>query len=249
MTPAVVVDVGNTRIKWGRCSHGSVVAMCAVPPDDPSAWAAQYQAWNLNAEGTWVIAGVHPERQDSFVRWLKQGRCHQWMLIQSREQVPIRVSVDYPDKVGLDRLFDAAAVNSRRPPGQPAVIVDAGSAVTVDYVAADGTFLGGAILPGPHLMAKALNSFTAKLPIVTVQRRLRAPETSTERAIELGIFHAVLGGIEGVIRDLETRAGQSLPLFFGGGDAPLFAAHLARPSTLWPEMTLEGIRLAGAHCP
>src|SRR5262249_17750793 len=139
-------------------------------------------------------------------------------VISSRHQIPIEIVVDFPDKLGLDRLFNAVAVNQRRQPGRPAVVVDAGSAVTVDYVDEEGRFQGGAILPGLGLMARALNAYTAQLPVVQVQRRLRAPEKSTERALELGVFHAALGGIELLIRDYQGRAVQPLSIFFGGGD-------------------------------
>jgi type III pantothenate kinase len=94
-------------------------------------------------------------------------------------------------------------------------------------------------------MAQALNADTAQLPVVEVQRRLRPPEKSTERAVELGVFHAVLGGIELLVRDLRAQAAQPLAIFFGGGDAALLAPHLPWPATVWPEMTLEGIRIAG----
>jgi type III pantothenate kinase len=272
VTPRVVVDVGNTRIKCGLCVGDRVVAMASLPPDEPGAWQECLSSWasaGLSAAGGhWVVSGVHPARLDAFVTWLKKQtqptRADERIatpapasspasltVISSRHQIPLDVGVDFPDKVGLDRLFNAVAVNERRAAGRGAVIVDAGSAVTVDYVDEEGRFRGGAILPGLRLMAQALHAYTAKLPVVEVQRRLRPPETSTERAIELGVFHAVLGGIELLIRDLAARSGEthvaSLPVFFGGGDAAVVAPHLARPATIWPEMTLEGIRVAATR--
>src|SRR5262249_49219783 len=166
------------------------------------------------------------------------------MVISSRDQIPLDVRVDSPDKVDLDRLFNAVAVK-QRVLGQGAVIVDAGSAVTVDYVDEQGRFRGGAIFPGLRLMAQALHAYTALLPVVEIKQRLQPPETSTEKAIELGIVHAVLGGVESLIRALHAKANEPLAIFFGGGDAPLLAPHLPHPATVWPEMTLEGIRSAG----
>jgi type III pantothenate kinase len=240
----LVADVGNTRIKWGQCADGRVQRMCSLPPDDPDAWEAQARAWDLVARNA-VVAGVNPACQDHLLDWLLEFYGSRFRFIPTRHAIPVEVSVEFPDKVGLDRLFNAVAVNLRRRAGQPAVIVDAGSAVTVDYLDHEGTFRGGAILPGLRLMAQALHSYTALLPMVEVQRRLRAPETSTERAVALGVFHAVLGGIELLIRDLHAQAQQPLPIFFAGGDAEVFAPHLPWPVSVWPEMTLEGIRISG----
>lgn len=152
------------------------------------------------------------------------------------------LKVDHPEQVGFDRLLNALAVTGRPDPSKPAIVVDAGSAVTVDYVDEQGAFCGGAIFPGLRLMARALHDYTAQLPIVEIRRQLQFPETDTERAIELGIFHAVLGGVEALVRDLHARLQPQLRIFVGGGDGALLASQFAWPVTLWPEITLEGIR-------
>jgi type III pantothenate kinase len=241
----VVVDVGNTRIKWGLCADDRVQKMRSLHPEDAADWEECLLSWNAPADFRWVVSGVHPARIEVFTHWLAKRIASKWKTISSKDQIPVEVCIEAPDKVGLDRLFNATAVNVRRGPGQRAVVVDAGSAVTVDYVDEEGKFQGGAIFPGLRLMAQALHAYTAKLPVVNVSRRLRSPEKSTDRAIELGVFHAVLGGIELLIRDLRGLAPDPPVLFFGGGDAALLAPHLPWPATVWPEMTLEGIRIAG----
>src|SRR6185312_8188631 len=106
--------------------------------------------------------------------------------------LPLRVLVQQLDHVGIDRLLDAVAANSRRPAGVPAIIIDAGSAVTVDLVDEAGAFTGGAILPGLRLMAKALHDYTALLPLVDPPTQAPPlPGTATIPAIESGIFWAV----------------------------------------------------------
>lgn len=244
----VVVDIGNTRIKWGRCINGFIQEICALPAEDAASWQQQAQAWQLAAPMRWVVAGVHPERVALFEDWLK-SKGFPSAVLRSREQLPIKVDVDQPDSVGLDRLLNAVAVNQRRLENVSAIVVDAGSAVTVDFVDAHGHFGGGSIFPGLGLMALALNTYTAKLPVVEVRRRVVPPGTSTEKAIQTGVFHAVLGGIERLVRELRTRSGQSADVFVGGGDGPLLAQYLPWPTIVWPEMTLEGIRLSGEANP
>ena len=110
----------------------------------------------------WAVASVNPPATLRFIGWsYNHGGT---VVFEDRDFLPIRVNVDFPDKVGIDRLFGALAARAMVPPGTPAITVDVGTAATVNLIDADGVFQGGAILPGPRLMARALNEFTAKLP-------------------------------------------------------------------------------------
>lgn len=244
MKPAVVVDVGNTRIKWGRCADDRVAEMASLAHDDEADWRRQLAAWQILPGATWAVSGVYPAQRDRLCAWLV-GQGHKAVVVNSYRQLPLRIDVDHPGKVGLDRLLNAVAVNDVRSPETGAFMIDAGTAVTVDYVDAGGTFQGGAIMPGLRLMAKALHDHTALLPnIDDFEPRLPCdidlwnPGKNTEDALRIGIVQAVVGGID--------RLTSSLPhchIFLGGGDATLLAPYLAsRPLRVWPEMTLEGIR-------
>src|SRR5207247_9704552 len=125
---------------------------------------------------------------------LAQG--HAVVLLQRAEQLPLTTRVVEPNRVGIDRLLDAVAAKRRLPAGQPAVLVDAGTAVTVDWLDEAHSFCGGAIFPGLRLMTHSLNDYTAFLPVVTIREPIPAlPAPDTMPAIETGIFHAVAGGI------------------------------------------------------
>jgi type III pantothenate kinase len=239
-TPLLVVDVGNTRVKWGRCDANAVAAAAALPPDDPAAWQRQLDAWALTGPLTWAVGGVHPARRDRLAEWLRQ-RGDTVHLLTSPEQLPLRTALPHPEKAGIDRLLNAVAVNSRRRPGTPAVVIDAGSAVTVDFIDEQGGFQGGAILPGLRLMAQALHDYTALLPVVTVDVDAPVPAANTVDALKSGILAAALGGIEWLL----ARA-PGAQVFVGGGDAELVAPRLTRPAEVWPLMTLEGVRLSVA---
>lgn len=249
MKPAVVADVGNSRIKWGRCLDGRVVDAVSLPPDDPGAWRLQVQQWNLGAARCWTVTGVHPQRRDRLAEWLRASG-NQVQVLSCAQELPLRVLVERPEAVGIDRLLNAVAASSRVRPGLAAVLVDAGSAVTVDWLDESGAFTGGAIFPGIRLMARALHDHTALLPLVKVERANPSlPGTSTVAAIEAGIFWAAAGGIQALAAQLATAAKVAAEVFLTGGDGPLLAKVLHQDVHLWPNMTLEGIRIAAETTP
>jgi type III pantothenate kinase len=249
-----MVDVGNTRIKWGRCDGARVVEVVALPADAPQTWQLQLERWPGASDARWIISGVHPQRRDTLAAWLRE-RAPSVQVLDSYRQLPLVVQVDAPEKVGIDRLLNAVAANTRRCKHVAAIIVDAGSAVTVDYVDPSGAFRGGAIFPGLRLMAQALREHTAMLPFVQIDRAESPPGTSTAQAIRVGVFHAVVGGARELIAryGAQARSDAGYAVYLTGGDGPLLntahdplgaGAGMRLPDgigDLWPEMTLEGM--------
>jgi type III pantothenate kinase len=258
MKADVLVDIGNSRMKWGfwspetRARFGKPPPYCieesaVLPLDDPGEWLDQKVAWQLFGPISWIVSGVNPSARDRFVDWLEgrrdRGEVGRVKVVSQACEIPIRVILSEPTQVGIDRLLNAVASNVRRQ-GRPAIIVDSGSAVTVDLVDETGAFCGGAIFPGVRLMAKALNDYTALLPLVEVSRAPPALGLSTVAAIESGIYYAVAGAINSHIQLLGCTTGGSPTIFLTGGDAALIQPSVDKRAILWPEMTLEGIRIA-----
>lgn len=250
MNVDVVVDVGNTRIKWGRCANGNIVETASLPPDHDPEWEAQYVGWSRGTPLAWLVSGVNPPKRHVLVAWLRQ-RGDTVRLLQEARELPLQVKLEHPDRAGIDRLLNAVAVNQRRKPGIPAIIIDAGSAVTVDWVDESGAFAGGTIAPGLRLMALALNQYTALLPVVEVRDPpMEMPGTTTRLAMHAGIFWSVVGGIRELVRELAERSRVPPELYLGGGDGVRLLDtlnKLPRPDgcpvyVAWPEMTLEGLR-------
>jgi type III pantothenate kinase len=252
MTPDVVVDVGNTAIKWGRCSAKAVDCVVRMPVGDPDAWEKELQRWHLNGPASLALAASNHPVGDRLVRWLRQ-RGDEVLVIDHFRQLPLNITVYHPQKVGLDRLLNAvAALNSPDRCRWPALIIDAGTAITVDRVDG-GVFRGGAILPGLRLMAQAMHDHTAALPLVEFRDRPPTyPGRSTEQAMQIGIFHAVVGGIHSivqrVIEELEEPA-KPPAIFLTGGDGDFLLPDLRGQIDFWPEMTLEGLRLTALAQP
>jgi type III pantothenate kinase len=235
----IVVDIGNSRIKWGRCAANKIDDAVSLPVDE-TAWRDQLARWGAVDE--WNVAGVQPTVRDRFAAWLRE-RGAKVAVLDAYRQLPIEVDVDAPERVGLDRLFNAIAVAARMEQGRAALIVDAGSAVTVDLLDETHAFAGGVILPGLRLMAASLHEHTAQLPLVDLKKMPPVPARNTADAIEAGVLHAVLGGIERVLQFLFSEHTNAL-VYLTGGDAAFLAPHLAMPHHVEPLLTLDGIRLA-----
>jgi type III pantothenate kinase len=249
VTPDVVIDVGNTRVKWARCSNGAVVATASLAPDDPAGWQRQCEEWRLGAGARYVLTGVNPARRDRLADFLRQ-RGDAVRLVSEARELPLVVGLERPDHVGIDRLFNAVAANSRRETGRGAVLVDAGSAVTVDWLTAEGAFAGGAIFPGVRLMALALHEHTALLPLIETPHALPPlPATSTREAMAAGVAWAAAGGVRLLVERYQLQSFVPPHVYLTGGDAPLLQGALATSVERWPHMTLEGIRLTAESLP
>lgn len=246
----VVCDVGNTRIKWGLVARGAIDRRVSLP-EDAAEWERQLIEWRPGGDPwTWVLASVQPHRAEQLAEWL-QARGETVVRLHKASQLPLRVGLAEPDKAGIDRLLDAVAALRLLSPGRPAVLIDAGSAVTVDYLDSEHVFQGGAIFPGIDLMAAALHSYTALLPRVTVTRPVPTlPAGATVPAMQVGIYLAVAGGIREAVRQYATLTQRSPKVFFTGGQAPLLAETMGVQAerelpwsdcVVWPDQTLIGI--------
>lgn len=254
MIPQVVVDIGNTRIKWGQVADdGRSIARFARLPEDSSTWEKEVESWGLACGGTWVLASVRPQRAEKLTSWL-EARGDRVIRLGKSSQLPLTVALEQPERAGIDRLLNGVAAKRHLLQGQPAVLIDAGSAVTVDWLDEEHAFRGGSIFPGLDLMAEALHNYTALLPRVEVTLPLPAlPAGNTITAMQIGLFLAVSGGIREAVRGYAEQSVRSPRVFFSGGQAPLLARGMGlldgtRPLPapwgdflLWPEQTLIGI--------
>jgi len=127
------------------------------------------------------------------------------------------------------------------------VVVDVGTAITVDLVSRQGAFLGGAILPGIGMSARALHNFTDLLPLIDVSDLAGPPPalgTSTEQAMQSGLFWGAVGAIRQLVERLGREAGGTPEVFLTGGAGPAVAALLGPHARHVPHLTLAGIALA-----
>jgi type III pantothenate kinase len=252
--PDVVVDIGNSRIKWGRCQKGyDDEVYASLPGDAPAEWESQLQKWDVKSNLRWAVAGVQPSWQENFIRWV-EARGDSVQVI-THKHIGISNEVDEPEKVGIDRLLNAVAANWLKPVTMQAVVISVGTAVTVDLVREFGSFAGGAIFPGPRLMAESLHQFTAKLPFVEMNgiEYSEPPGKNTKSAIQTGISAAIIGGASFLVEKIILDRKQDTWVIMTGGalgdmaDFPI-SKQVAR-TMVCPSLTLVGLRLTAESLP
>ncbi|MCG8448673.1 MAG: type III pantothenate kinase [Pirellulales bacterium] len=268
-TGLLALDVGSSRVKLGwfppsmACTSESLPATLPIaPPNLPqpeetlavvhrhaaqSEWIQTIHEWlELFAwqETSCLIASVCPQVVPAIQELLdNQAR------LLSVADLPLEVRVDQPDKVGIDRLLGAVAANRLRQPGRAAVTVGVGTAITVNRIAADGTFEGGAILPGLGMSAAALHAGTASLPQLSPPAIDKPPAPvgkSTGAAIEAGLYWGAVGAIRQLAERQSLQADQPPQVYVTGGDAALLAEQLGlagTPAHFVPHMVLAGMAI------
>lgn len=237
----LAIDAGNTRIKWGVHEDGSWRAQGWVATARPARLAREWRG--LEAPDAVVVTNVAGKRVASSIA--AAGRrlgCTARFVKSAAAQCGVSNSYDRPGQLGADRW--AALIGARHLHRGPCVVVNAGTTLTVDALAADGVFLGGMIVAGAELMRGALARNTAQLRPVGFRGRgghFAFFPARTADAIESGTINALAGAIERMLRFMR-EAGQQEPLaLLSGGAAGLVAPHLNGTVEVVDNLVLEGL--------
>jgi type III pantothenate kinase len=245
----LLVDIGNTSIKWALHAadadepHGFGAAMHggALPLDLLAAWDA------LDGIDAVVAAGVGPRAvKDAVVQVCESrfGRVPRWIETRT-EAGGVRIAYAEPARLGVDRFLALVAAHrlgqaDTAPAPAPALIVDAGTAVTYDLLQADGRHLGGLILPGVRLMRDSLLAGT-QIPRYEPAEADLAWAADTGEAIAAASIQAPAALTERLHRRLADQADATPRLILTGGDAGRLAAAVALPAEQIPDLVLRGL--------
>jgi type III pantothenate kinase len=240
------VDVGNTSVHIGVWTDAGLRRVRHVSTHDSAKVTSELEILvggtdDVDLVGS-LIACVVSEALGSVEKSIA-GALHFRPLVVGRDiERPLRMAVEQPEAVGIDRVCAAAAAYQR---AQAAcTVIDFGTAVTVDYVDDAGVFQGGAILPGPGLQAKVLGEATSALPMVSVAFPEQAIGRDTTEAIQSGICHGVIGAVRQLVEEYARRLNRWPHVFASGGDAALLVPHCDFVDTVVPDLCLHGIGLA-----
>lgn len=250
----IAVDVGNSRLKLGLFEVGESRALPApgrVLELDSHAddFEAQLDDWASpqTSGARWAVASVNRDVRRRLVDWLARERPHDEVAPVDYRALPLTIELPEPEQVGIDRLLAAVAANRLRAAGQTAVVVDMGSAITVDKISAEGAFCGGAILPGIRMAARALHEQTDVLPDAAMRELSTPPPAlgaSTLTAIEAGLYWGAVGAVRELIGQFAAGAKGPPLVLLTGGAAPAVAKLLGDDARYVPHLVLAGIAIA-----
>lgn len=265
--PLIAVDIGNSSTKVGRfvveAWHCAAPASASPSLASAGCWPQPQATWSFPTGQPppphllaalpavpchWEIASVHRRGTQVLQHWLEVHRPADEVHVLTAADLPLVLRVDQPHRAGLDRLAAAVGANRLRTPDRPAIIVDAGSAITVDLVAADGAFEGGAILPGFRMAAEALCG-ADQLPLTSLTPDANPPPPLgryTEAAIRSGLYWGTVGAIRELVARLAEPLETPPELFFTGGDLRRLAELVSPQARYVPDLVLGGIVLAAA---
>ncbi|WP_166824892.1 type III pantothenate kinase [Thalassoroseus pseudoceratinae] len=261
MSNVLAIDVGNSRIKVGlfKVDADHVLPTCkqaiTFSADQPFPWRdmEHWQDWSHDLNLTSVIAATNPTHLANVLNSWPTDRKPP-LEVSSPEALPLTIDLLEPNRVGIDRVLNAVAANRVRVPGRPIVIVDSGTATTVDVVTADGVFAGGAILAGFELAARSLHRYTALLPLISIDELHEAEPSpigkETRGALQSGLYWGQVGAIRELVAQMTRSQKPSVEpntdMILTGGGAELLRPHFpAAIST--PHLALQGLALTCLH--
>ncbi|MBM4148346.1 MAG: type III pantothenate kinase [Lentisphaerae bacterium] len=240
MSRCLLVDVGNTNTGMALYVNGRMARQTciATEPRKVSAAVLRKLAGRTMADGG-IVSSVVPGMASRWVSLLAGLSAGRPMVLDASLELNVKLDYPRPGTLGPDRIADAcgAYLLARG----PVVVVDVGTAATVDAVTVDGRFVGGAIAPGPAMMTRALAEGTALLPNVKWGGPCGAVGRSTVSAIRTGVRIGYRGMIDALIESARSVAGRGAAVVATGGwAARVFGANPAGVE-IRPWLTFDGM--------
>lgn len=238
----LAVDVGNTLTKIARVSADRVEPVGSVSTSDAPDGLVRVlgDAPSIRGLAAWICSVVDPV-SGPVVDACRRGGASDVQVIGSDVPLPVAVDYETPETLGDDRVIAAYAAWRRFPSG--AIVVDAGTAMTVDWIDQDGTFRGGAIAPGPGILSSGLKAAAPALQSVEPDPDVSWPGRSTRESLVVGVTAATRGLVRDVIAAARARAGHDAQVLITGGAADLVSELMDAPHGVEPELLFRGIAL------
>lgn len=241
----LVLDIGNSAIKGGLYEHEQLQRTFRVVTADDHDWpttlSEELACESIERVG---VTSVVPAATNALQALLRRRPSPLPLLVVTpRLHLPFELAYATPATLGTDRLAAAAAAwTHHRVEGRPVVALDAGTAVTYEVIDHQGVYRGGAIGPGPDLLRRALHTGTAQLPEVPLEYPVPSIGTSTHTAIQSGVMHGFVDGVQGMLHRLGATLDADPVVVATGGWSPLLAEHVGAIDVTTPHLVLEGIR-------
>jgi type III pantothenate kinase len=245
MNDALLIDLGNSRLKWAWSSTPDQFEAIAYDRKEPNFSEFFAAIGNLSeAMEVWLSSVAGTAGEQLTAAFLERGVSAIQTATSHRHLAGVENAYAEPARLGVDRFLGLIGV-AQRYRQRDVLIAMAGTALTIDFLDHHGVHQGGVIAPGPSLMLQSLQHNTARLGVdvaLTDQRPDFARDTST--AMRLGVIRACCGAIEQQLQLAKRMVGRDVQLILSGGAAPMLISELQLMLPM--QSNLAGIELVPA---
>jgi type III pantothenate kinase len=244
------IDVGNTQTVIGLYQGGDLVNHWRLSTErertaDEVALSVSgllaFAGHSLDEIGGVVISSVVPEMTSALVNMARGNMSIEPLVITSETETGLPVLYEDPRQVGADRLVNAVAAIDKY--GTPLVVVDFGTATTLDAITRRGEYLGGTIAPGLEISADALFRHAARLSRVELVAPENAIGRNTVESIQSGLLFGTAGQVDRLAELFKSELGSDSTVVATGGLVDIVVRWCKSIEVVDPLLTLEGLRL------
>ena len=246
----LAIDIGNTNVTFGvfegehiKATWRVSTAIHRMPDEYANLMLSLMERQGVKAAqiDDVVICSVVPPLLLIFEEVCKSYLKKTPLVVEAGVKTGVRIDMDNPREVGPDRIVNAVAAHHLY--GGPVIVIDMGTATTMDVVAKGGRYIGGAIAPGIAISTEALFTRTAVLPRIELSLPKKAIGRNTVAAMQSGIVFGYIGLIEGLITRIQAELDEKAKVVAAGGFATLMARATDLIDEVNSDLTLIGLRL------
>ena len=254
----LAIDAGNTNIVFALVDEDQVIRARWRIATDARRTADEYVVWLaqlLQLEGfsredvdRVIIATVVPRALHNLqVLARKYFGGEPWVAGAAPVGWGMALDVDEPQSLGADRAVTAIAAHARHP--GDLIVIDFGTATTIDWIDFNGAYKGGIIAPGINLSLDALVTAAAKLPRIAIEAPgdVSVIGRDTQRQMHIGIYWGYVAMIEGLVARMRAQIGRPAKVVATGGLAILFEKHMSTFDAVEPDLTIQGLAIMAAR--
>jgi type III pantothenate kinase len=246
----LAIDIGNTNVTFGvfegekiKCTWRVSTAIHRTSDEYANIMLSLMERWGVNAAQIkdTVICSVVPPLLIIFDEVCKHYLKKTPLIVEAGVKTGIRIDMDNPREVGPDRIVNAVAAHQLY--GGPIIVIDMGTATTMDVVSKDGRYIGGAIAPGIIISTEALFTRTAVLPRIELALPKKAIGRNTVAAMQSGVVFGYIGLIEGIVSRIQAELDERAKVVAAGGLAGMIVGASNVINIVNPDLTLIGLRM------
>ena len=246
----LAIDIGNTNIVLGLyrgkklITHWRLLTEAERTADEYGviiAHLVDYEGFRCTQISAIVVSCVVPPMLTMIQELSQKFFKIDPLIVGPGIKTGMPILYESPRDVGADRIVNGIAAYERFK--DSCIIVDFGTATTIDLISRKGEYVGGAIAPGLSISLEALSQRASKLPRIEVVKPREVVGRNTVNSIQAGIFYGYVGLVDGIVKRIQKESGVQANVVATGGLAPLVATECSTISDVDEFLTLEGLRI------